>query len=236
MQEKSILTITKYKIVICTIQYIILMGIITTGHYILENELHIYGAYITSWLKYIVNVLFEFVEIPLTISYIYMLHKGKYKIKRFFSFFSIHFFSFVLQMITISLFWKGCDVLYAIAQRNFSNWIYLCEVITYLFSIIRFIFLSFKAYFPYDNFKCVFKKIIAFIKFNYKKVIVFNLKFIPWVVVYKVLRYILFYKFYFDEYIYILLDVCFYGIGIFLFPYYILSFKFLIDKNKSCIN
>lgn len=132
-------------------------------------------------------------------------------------------------MIIISLLWKGCDVLCAIAQRNFSKWIYLCMVITYLFSIARFILISFKAYFPYDDFKSVLIKVGAFIKFNFKKVIIFNLKFIPWGVVYVIIKHILFSNFYLDEYIYLLLDVSFYGIGIILFPYYILSFKILID-------
>lgn len=70
MQEKF--TVNINKAIICTIQYIVIVGIIMTGHYVLENELHIYGMYITSLLKYVVNVLFEFIEIPLTISYIYI--------------------------------------------------------------------------------------------------------------------------------------------------------------------
>ena len=94
MQEKF--TININKAIICTIQYIVIVGIIMTGHYVLENELHIYGMYITSLLKYVVNVLFEFIEIPLTISYIYMIYEKKYKFKRFFSFFFYTLFSFYL--------------------------------------------------------------------------------------------------------------------------------------------
>lgn len=226
-----IFTKNNLKAVECTLKYILLLGVTATVHYCVEMELHIDGELRVSFLKFLINLLFEMIEMPLTLSYIYMLQKGKYRFKRYFSFFAIRYFPFtLLSILTVSVPWKICDALYAMAQKSYSPLIYVCIAFSYILSIVRSVLLFFKAAYPKDNYKCIIKKISAFAGGNIKNIALFNLKFTPWIIVHWVLQDILYYRNVFDPYAYVLLGTCFYGAGLILFPCYILSFKRLIDE------
>lgn len=221
------------KIILYTIWFIIFMSIVTTIHYVLEIKLNIDGDLRISMLKSVFNLLFRMIEFPLITAYTYIIIRKKFKLKRFLAF--LHYKHFKFYLPVILFFYIPQEVLgvvLALARKSDITILIIVSIILILFfKIICANIAVFKVKFYKEEFISIAKKVFVFYKNNIYKAIAFITSFVPWGILQAYLIYLFYKKIIVpDVYIYELLPVCSYGLGVILFPYYILSTYFFINE------
>lgn len=223
----------------CSVKYVILICFVT-------------GIRFTTWLNIVLNwtylkeigialqfawfVIIELIVIQITSAFSYMILHNKMKFKRFFSFMHFKYFKFnFLMSITYALAFGGCT--FAVNYLRFtsigrSKVYYTFASVLLILNSFKIIFTYFRAENPNEKFKNVTKKYFEFLSQNIKKIFIFNIKFIPWIIGYIFLM-VVFYKTDFEMVVYVMLNSCLYGLGIFFFPYYILAFNRLVYDTKD---
>lgn len=225
----------------CSIKYVLLICFVT-------------GIRFMAWLNFILNwthsekvgiilqfawfVIMELIIIQITSAFSYMILHNKMKFKRFFSFMHFKYFKFnFLMSVTYALVFGGCTFAVNYLRFTSSQGINRIKVYTFASALIilnafKIIFTYFRAESPNEKFKNITKKYFEFLSQNAKKVFIFNIKFIPWIIGYIFLM-IVFYKTDFEMVVYVMLNSCLYGLGIFFFPYYFLAFNKLVYDTKG---
>lgn len=228
------------KIFFCSVKYVILICFVT-------------GIRFTAWLNFILNgthskevgialqfawfVIIELIIIQITSAFSYMILHNKMKFKRFFSFMDFKYFKFnFLMLTTCALAFGGCtfavNYLRFISRQDISrNKVYTFASVLLILNAFKIIFTYFRAENPNEKFKNIIKKYFEFLLQNIKKIFIFNIKFIPWIIGYIFLM-VVFYKTDFEMVVYVMLNSCLYGLGIFFFPYYILALNRLVYDTK----
>ena len=238
-------TIQNPKVIICTIKYVVIICLLAALRY------EIWIVFYLNWMQnetigYIIQLLIytavEIINIQLLTAFIYMILRNKMKFKRFFSFMHFRYLKFnCLTVVTFALFFGGGT--FALNSARFTVYSMYLEKrgVFYMFALFwlalssfKFVFAYFRAMNPNENFKNTTKKFFDFIVKNIKQFTLFNIKFIPWIIGYIFLIFI-FNKTDFDIVVYVMLNSCLYGLGILIFPCYVLGFHNLICSlhNKS---
>lgn len=226
----------------CSVKYVLIICFLT-------------GVRFTAWYSFILNwtysetvgtvlqfawfVVIELIIIQVTSAFAYMILHNKMKFKRFFSFMHFKYFKFnSFTALTYALFLGGCT--FALNRLRFSSRpenfnrgiIYAYALILLILNAFKLIFAYFRAEKANENLKNVTKSFFDFLAKNIKKTALFIIKFIPWIIAY-IFLIIVFNKTDFEMVVYVMLNSCLYGLGIFFFPCYILSFHKLVCSAKK---
>ncbi len=183
-------------------------------------------------------VLAEFFIIRITSGFVYILLHGKRRFKRFFSFLHFKYFKAnLLTLITYSIFFGvstfAVNYLRFVHTRNFDRIVfYFCAVILLFINLFKLIFAYFRAKDPNADFKSISRSFFGFLRNNFGKTVLFLLRLFPWLIGY-VFLIILFRKTDFEIVFYVMLNSCMFGLGIFFFPYYFLSFDKFVRSSEQ---
>lgn len=239
----EIKSLFKYpNLISCSVKYVLIICFLT-------------GARFTAWYSFILNwtysetvgmvlqlawyVVIELIIIQITAAFIYMLLNNKMKFKRFFSFMHFKYFKFnFLIIVTYALFFGGCTFVvnylrFSISSEHFDRVkVYIFALFLLILNAFKLIFSYFRAENPNENLKNITKSFFDFLAKNIKKTALFIIKFIPWIIAY-IFLIIVFNKTDFEMVVYIMLNSCLYGLGIFFFPCYFLGFNKLVRSAKD---
>lgn len=239
----EIKSLFKYpNLISCSVKYVLIICFLT-------------GARFTAWLSFILNwsyskavgmvlqlawfAVIELIIIQVTSAFAYMILHNKMKFKRFFSFMHFKYFKFnFFTALTYALFFGGCTfalnyLRFSSRPENFNRGIiYTYALILLILNAFKLIFAYFRAENANENLKNVTKSFFDFLAKNIRKTALFTIKFIPWIIAYIFLM-IVFNKTDFEMAVYIMLNSCLYGLGIFFFPCYILGFHKLVRSAKE---
>lgn len=232
-------------IIFCTIKYVVIICLLTAARF------KAWFVFLLNWtdsealgimLQLLWFVIIELVMSQITTAFIYMLLQNKMKFKRFFSFMHFKYFKFnFLTAVTFALFFGGGT--FALNFVRFSVYsvypekrtlFYILALTWLMLSSFKLVFAYFKAKNANDSFKNTAKIFLGFIGKNIKKIVWFNIKFIPWIIGY-VFLIIVFNKTDFELVVYVMLSSCLYGLGILVYPCYILGFHKMVCslQNKT---
>ena len=225
------------KIFYCSIKYSAIIALLTGIRYLLwfENFLLI-GSEILIPLP--LFVLIELLIINVTSSFSYMILNNKMKFKRFFSFLHFKYFKFnCITLITYALFFGGCT--FVVHYFRFYTYPFISRDIVYILAVIllalnsfKLIFSYFRAKYPNAKIKDITGMYFEFLLHNKMNIFIFNMKFIPYIALYFFLI-IIFNMTDFEMIVYVMLNSCLYGVGIFLFPCYFYGLDKLVRSVKE---
>lgn len=230
------------KLISCSVKYVLIICFLT-------------GARFTAWYSFILNwtysktvgtvlqiawfAVIELIIIQVTSAFAYMLLHNKMKFKRFFSFMHFKYFKFnFLITITYALFFGGCTFVvnyfrFSISKEHFDRVrVYIFALFLLILNAFKLIFAYFRAENANGNLKSITKSFFDFLAKNIKETALFIIKFIPWIVGY-IFLIMAFNKTDFEMVVYVMLNSCLYGLGIFFFPCCILGLHKLARPTKD---
>lgn len=222
---------TYTKIFWCTIKYLILLCFFETINYLIILKLGFEANFLA---RTILNVLFELIYVPLTVSYIYMLVRKKYKFKRFFSFFSLKHFKFTLPaVLAVSVFYESASMIryLYIGNINENSLLYsVCTILHFFVCIIRFMLLLLKAKYPCTGFTENIKKTVSIIQEHIGKVVLIQVFFLVFIPLYIFMMHLID-SLCHESYFMVLFNTSMFGTGLLLFPCYILFFDRIYSEK-----
>lgn len=231
IKKQSLEAIKKDKSIIgYTILYIAIISMIgiilrCVSDFALNNLFAIFSV-----TTMIVKIISDLLNVQFKTAYVNMLISENRSFKRFFSFFHKKYLSYYLM--TALVIYVPYGMIYMLFDSFKETNIPAARVfalINLLLSEFVNIMVYFKASDPDNNFKGIFKQSAGFVADNIFKIILFYLSFIGWYIAEIFLTYTLFVVFGIDtDNIILTSSLC--GLGVMLFPYYILSFHYMVRE------
>lgn len=221
----------------CSLKYVFIICFLTGVRFTIWEKLCL--DYLDSDLfgitvQILLFAVIELIIIQITSAFAYMLVHNKMKFKRFFSFWHFKYFKFnLIVLFTYALFWGGCT--FVVNDLRFSHsfsrqgrfMFYFIAAFLLVLNAFKMIFSYFRAEKPNESFRNITKRFFGFVCRNIKSISSFFIKLFPWMIGY-VFLIVFFNQTDFELTVYVMLNSCMYGLGVFFFPCYILGFNRLV--------
>lgn len=182
------------------------------------------------------SIIFSVITFQLMTAFVYMLIKRKTQFKRYFSFLDKRYWKYCLWIsVTICL---PCIICEKLSQEDSKGLVICVSILGYILTSFAWIMCFFKAAYPHENFQCIAKKVYCFIRKKIIKYILFEFSFLPYELIRMLVNGVLIFilKVEVEGFISSVLSASYSGVGIFFFPYYFLSFYYMINDPElmSC--
>lgn len=221
------------KVICCSVEYNVIICLLSGIRYILWSAFTfnwIYSKLLGAFLGLLWFVVIELFIILITAGFSYRIINKKRGIKRFFCFIHFKYFKYNLFLtMTYALFWGSCTffvnyIRFASNPKEFSKLrVYISAFLLLIFKAFELMYAYFRAKEPNVGFNTLAKKYCAFLSSHLKGTINFVIKLFLWIIGYMLLI-AAFRKTDFNMVIYVMLNSCLYGLGIFFFPFFMFSF------------
>lgn len=182
-------------------------------------------------VDFFTDMFFYIMDYQLGTSFIYMIINKKTKFKRHFSFLHTKYLKFFLLYATV--FYLTGKVFEMLSIKCTGKLVGIFPVaLSAVISLFQLCVIYFKAKQPCRDFTYILKNSLSFLKNNIKNVFIFHLSFFPFEIIRLIVLDIFFVKLYIDVngLLGITLLNSYSGLGIFVFPYYLLSFHYMVNN------